>query len=153
RRAYYGMLSYADDLLGRLLQTLETLRLAENTIVVVTSDHGDMLGERGLWYKMVFFERAIRVPLIVAGPGIAAGRCIPARVSHVDPAPSFTDLAGGDGDNDAIDGRSVVPLLHDQDSSREVFGEYTAEGYDHPLVMIRRGQWKFIHSESEGSFL
>ena len=62
RHAYYAMISYADDLLGQLLMKLDLLGLAGNTIVVATSDHGDMLGERGLWYKMNFFERAVRVP-------------------------------------------------------------------------------------------
>jgi choline-sulfatase len=110
-----------------------------------------MLGERGLWYKMVFFERAIRVPLVFAGPGIPAGRRVPEPVSHVDLMPSFTALAGSE---TAHDGRSLLPLLEGQaDPTREVVGQYTGEGYDHPLIMLRREGWKFIHSQAEGSFL
>ena len=144
RRAYYGMLSYCDALLGRLLATLEVLGQTENTLVIVTSDHGDMLGERGLWYKMVFFERAIRVPLIFAGPGISPGRRLPAPVSHVDLRPTLATIAAGG-----------VPSLLESETGhpREVIGQYMGEGYDHPLVMIRRDHWKFIHSEAEGSFL
>ena len=153
RRAYYGMLSYCDALLGRLLASLDVLGLTDDTLIVVTSDHGDMLGERGLWYKMVFFERAVRVPLIFAGPGIPAGRRVPETVSHVDLMPSLSAIAGGTQD-DTIDGRSLLPLLEGQlDHPREVVGEYMGEGYDHPLIMIRRDHWKFIHSEAEGSFL
>jgi choline-sulfatase len=147
RRAYYGMLSYCDALLGRLLAALEVLGLTESTRVIVTSDHGDMLGERGLWYKMVFFERAIRVPLVFAGPEIAARRRVPEPVSHVDLFPTLVE-AGDD-----IDGRSLAPLLDGRSAPREVIGEYMGEGYDHPLVMLRREHWKFIHSEAEGSFL
>jgi choline-sulfatase len=151
RRAYYGMLGYCDSLLGRLLERLEVLGLRDDTLVVVTSDHGDMLGERGLWYKMVFFERAIRVPLVCAGPGLPAGRRVSAPVSHLDLMPTFTAIAGGAA---ACDGRSLLPLLADETgAAREVVGEYMAEGYDHPLVMLRREHWKFIHSEAEGSFL
>ncbi len=151
RRAYYGMLSYCDSLLGRLMDRLDMLGLTENTVVVVTSDHGDMLGERGLWYKMVFFERAIRAPLVFAGPGIPAGRRVPEPVSHLDLMPTFTALAGGE---TAGDGHSLLPLLQGQaDPTREVIGQYMGEGYDHPLIMLRRAQWKFIHSQAEGSFL
>src|SRR5262249_55765084 len=69
RRAYYAMIDYVDDQMGRLLQALALAGLAESTIVVATADHGDMLGERGLWYKMTFHERAMRVPLLLAAPG------------------------------------------------------------------------------------
>jgi choline-sulfatase len=151
RRAYYGMLSYCDSLLGRLLERLDVLGLSDNTVVVVTSDHGDMLGERGLWYKMVFFERAIRVPLIFAGPGIPTARRVPEPVSHLDLLPTLNSLAGGEA---AGDGRSLLRLFSgDRDPTREVVGQYMGEGYDHPLIMLRRAGWKFIHSESEGSFL
>ncbi len=69
RHAYLGAIAYVDDQLGRLMQALARERLADDTIVILTSDHGEMLGERGLWYKMSFFEGASRVPLVVASPG------------------------------------------------------------------------------------
>ncbi|MEK9860981.1 MAG: sulfatase-like hydrolase/transferase, partial [Alphaproteobacteria bacterium] len=71
RRAYYANTSYFDSKVGELVRTLEEAQMLDNTIVIVTADHGDMLGERGLWYKMNFFEHSARVPLIMAGPGIA----------------------------------------------------------------------------------
>jgi choline-sulfatase len=141
RRAYYGMLSYCDALLGRLLAAIDVLGKSENTLIVVTSDHGDMLGERGLWYKMVFFERAVRVPLVFAGPGIPAEQRVAAPVSHLDLRPTLAAIAD-----------EKTPALL-QGGTGEVIGQYMGEGYDHPLVMLRRDQWKFIHSEAEGSFL
>jgi choline-sulfatase len=150
RRAYYGMLSYCDSLLGRLLDRLDMLGLSNDTVVVVTSDHGDMLGERGLWYKMVFFERAIRVPMVFAGPGIPAGKRVADPVSHLDLMPSLTAIGG---EESAGDGRNLLPLLQASDGQREVVGQFMGEGYDHPLIMLRRERWKFIHSEAEGSFL
>ena len=65
RHAYYGEIAYVDDQVGRLLAALERFGLTRDTVVLVTADHGEMLGERGLWYKMHFFEWALRVPLIV----------------------------------------------------------------------------------------
>ena len=75
RRAYYANVSYFDSKIGALVQTIEEMGQMDNTIIIVTADHGDMLGEKGLWYKMNFFEHAARVPLIMAGPGVA--RAIP----------------------------------------------------------------------------
>ena len=79
RRAYYGAVSYVDDQIGVLLATLADARFADNTVVMLLADHGDMLGERGLWYKMSFFEPACRIPLIVHAPGRFAAR----RVARV----------------------------------------------------------------------
>ncbi len=76
RRAYFGACSYIDSNVGKLLQTLEDTGLADDTLIVFSGDHGDMLGERGLWYKMHWFEMAARVPLLISAPGqFAAGRC------------------------------------------------------------------------------
>ena len=86
RRAYFGACSYIDDNIGKLLKTLEDTGLAEDTIIVFSGDHGDMLGERGLWYKMHWFEMAARVPLLVYAPGqFKAGR-VSAAVSTADHA-------------------------------------------------------------------
>jgi choline-sulfatase len=146
RRAYYAMISYCDDLLGRLMRTLEIAGVADDTIIVVTSDHGDMLGERGLWYKMNFYDRAIRVPLIVAGPGIKRQR-VKAPVSHLDLLPTFLDLVRNDAPRDLLDGASLWPSLTRGTAPKgELVGEYCGEGYDAPVVMIRRGCHKFLHS-------
>ena len=74
RRAYYACVSYIDDKVGKILATLRELGLADNTIVLFTADHGDMLGERGLWYKMAPFEGSARVPLIFSAPWLRSPR-------------------------------------------------------------------------------
>lgn len=156
RRAYYGMLSYSDALAGRMIDTLKALDAYETTIVVVTSDHGDMLGERGLWYKMAFFERAVRVPLIVAGPGIGVGKKVTRLVSHLDLFPTFRDLSGHGAQVTAA-GRSLWPDLGESGGGDggdgEVVAEYLGEGYQEPAIMIRRGQRKFVYSRDDGSLL
>jgi choline-sulfatase len=151
RRAYYAMISYCDDVLGRLLSTLAVSGLSDNTIVVVTSDHGDMLGERGLWYKMTFYERAVRVPLLLAGPGIKPRRRIGEAVSHLDLLPTLGGLAGTRVDRSELDGRDLSPALKGGVLKQGgVIGEYMGEGYDAPVVMIRRGARKFVYSVTDG---
>ncbi len=152
RHAYYGAISYVDDRIGELLQALEASGQAENTIVIVTSDHGDMLGERGMWFKMSFFEWACRVPLIVHAPG----RFAPARrsrnVSLVDLLPTLLDLAGAEQEPATpLDGRSLVPLIGNADAEwpDTVFGEYLAEGSVAPIFMLRRGRYKYVACEAD----
>ena len=151
RHAYYGAIAYIDDLLGRLMAALRSAGLAEETIVVLTSDHGEMLGERGLWYKMSFFEGASRVPLVVASPGRFAPRRVGASVSLVDLMPTLVDFSGGNAQSlgTAIDGHSLAPHLRGGAGHDEAIGEYLAEGAISPVVMIRRGEFKFIHSPAD----
>ncbi|HEY9213309.1 MAG TPA: choline-sulfatase [Ancylobacter sp.] len=152
RRAYYGAISYVDDNVGRLMAALRATNLADDTLVIVTSDHGEMLGERGFWYKMSFFEGACRVPLIVHAPGhFAAGR-VKGAVSLVDMLPTLVDIAHEGRTPDyvsPIDGRSLLPHLSNGGGHDGVIGEYLAEGAIAPLIMLRQGAWKFIHSPAD----
>jgi choline-sulfatase len=93
RRAYYGAISYVDDQIGLIRRTLAESALADDTVVILLADHGDMLGERGLWYKMSFFEGAARVPLIVNAPRRFAPRRVAQSVSLVDILPTLVELA------------------------------------------------------------
>jgi choline-sulfatase len=148
RHAYYGAISYVDDHLGRLLRALEATGLARDTVVMVTSDHGEMLGERGLWYKMSFFEGACRVPLIVHAPHRFAQRRVTSVASLADILPTLVEI-GHDGEGSeplCIDGRSLIPHLCGEAGHDEAFGEYLAEGAIAPIVMIRRGRYKFVLS-------
>ncbi|MFI8746300.1 choline-sulfatase [Pseudomonas sp. NPDC077186] len=150
RRAYFGACSYIDDNIGKLLRTLEECGLAEDTIVVFSGDHGDMLGERGLWYKMHWFEMAARVPLLVHAPKRFAAHRVSQSVSTLDLLPTLVELAGGQVDAGlALDGRSLLAHLQGAGGHDEVLGEYMAEGSTSPLMMIRRGPWKFVYSEQD----
>ncbi|MFA3919710.1 choline-sulfatase [Ruegeria hyattellae] len=151
RRAYLANVSYFDSKIGELVQTLDEIDALDNTIIIVTADHGDMLGERGLWYKMNFFEHSARVPLVMAGPGITSGSASNA-VSLVDLLPTLIDVAGGDISmvGEPIDGRSLMPLARGEDDPvDEAIGEYCAEMTGYPVIMIRRGSLKFVHCDSD----
>ncbi|MGO1439830.1 MAG: sulfatase-like hydrolase/transferase [Brevibacterium yomogidense] len=107
RHAYYAAVAYIDDHVGRIRQRLDELGLAENTVVVVTSDHGDMLGEKGLWYKMSPYEQSARVPLIVWGPeGLVPRGRFANPVSLLDLGATMMELAeaGPAGSSEAGDG-------------------------------------------------
>lgn len=150
RRAYFGACSYIDDNIGKLLKTLKECGLAEDTLIVFSGDHGDMLGERGLWYKMHWFEMAARVPLLVHAPKRFAAHRVSQSVSTLDLLPTLVELAGGQIDAGLeLEGRSLLPHLKGEGGHDEVLGEYMAEGTLSPLMMIRRGPWKFVYSEQD----
>ncbi len=149
RHAYYAAISYVDDKVGEVLGALRDASLDHETVIVFTADHGEMLGERGLWYKMSFFEQSARVPLLVRMPGRASPRRVAAPVTLLDLAPTLLELAGGSGPGELgedLDGMSLLGLLGDGAAPRSagVFGEYLAEGVTAPAVMIRRGRFKFV---------
>lgn len=148
RRAYYAAISYFDDHVGALLGALGEADLAENTIVLVLADHGEMLGERGMWFKMSFHEGSARVPLIIHAPERFGARRVAAPVSLADILPTLAAIAGGGWEPDYAtdhEGRSLLPYCEGRGEAGAVFGEYCAEGVPAPMVMIRRGSLKFIH--------
>ncbi len=148
RRAYFANISYLDDKVGEFIDTLQRTRMLDDTIILFCSDHGDMLGERGLWFKMCFYEGSARVPLMIAGPGVEPGLYTD-PVSNLDVLPTLADLAGiGLG---AIapwtDGISLKPQMHGQARTAPVLIEYAAEGSHAPMVAIRDGRFKYVHCE------
>jgi len=152
RRAYYGAISYVDDQIARLVAVLRDTGRLDNTVIVVTSDHGEMLGERGAWYKMSCYEGAARVPLIIWSPRLFAARRVPEAVSTMDLLPTLEDIASAAGPHEAtgpLDGRSLLPHLSGHPGRDEAVAEYLAEGAIAPIVMIRRGRHKFIHSPAD----
>ncbi len=154
RHGYYASMSYVDERIGDVLAAFDACGLADNSVVIFTSDHGDFLGEHGLFYKMSFREHAAHVPLIVSAPGRLAPLRVSGPVSLLDLTPTLADLArpGLSGDLAMpVDGRSLVPLLDGAAESDDAtaVGEYLAESTLGPMVMIRRGRWKFIHTPSD----
>ncbi len=144
RAAYYGLVTTLDRNLERLLQALDATRLAETTQVIYTSDHGDLCGEHGLWWKDSFYEGSVRVPLLWAGPGVARpGRAEKRVVSLCDLAPTLTALAEAP-ELPGARGQSLAALLQGgpaEAASGRAFAETCAIGQQ-PARMIRQGPWK-----------
>ena len=119
--AYYASVTYMDAQVGRILDAVDRLGIADKTVVVFISDHGWLLGEHGSWQKPSLFEPACRVPLIVRAPGFekSAGSKVAALTEFVDLYPTFAELAGlGDEVPEVVQGRSLVPLLSDPSGQR-----------------------------------
>jgi choline-sulfatase len=158
RHAYYAAISYVDERIGMVLHALRETGLDESTVVAFTADHGEMLGERGLWYKMSLFDGSARVPLIFRGPGVVAESVVSSPASLLDLAPTLLELAGAASTGADLDGRSLVPALTgERDASlvpalagegdaslAPVICEYHAEGVNHPAAMVRSGAHKLI---------
>ena len=149
RHAYLANCSWLDDMVGTLLQSLEATGASDSTVVLFTSDHGDMLGERGLWFKKHFFDHAARVPLILHAPRRFPGARRSEPVSLVDLLPTLCGLAEIDLTDRAPrppDGASLLPLCGDAATAwdRPVFAEMTSEGVPSPMFMVRRGRFKLM---------
>ena len=150
RRAYFANLSYVDDKIGEILGVLERGGMAEDTAVVFLADHGDMLGERGLWFKMSFREGSARVPLMIAAPRMPAGR-VDAPVSTLDVTPTLGEIAGvGPGEVAPwIDGTGLSEIARGARERGPVPMEYAAEGSVAPMVALRDGAWKLVLCEAD----
>ena len=142
RRAYFANISYLDDKIGEMLAVLKDT--GQEAVIIFVSDHGDMLGERGLWFKMSFYEGSSRVPLMIAAPDLPAGR-IDTPVSNIDVTPTLCDLAGVSMDEVApwTDGESLLELARGGERTSPVAMEYAAEASYAPLVSLRYGKWKY----------
>jgi choline-sulfatase len=150
RRSYFANISYIDDHVGTIVDVLTRTRMLDDTLILFCSDHGDMLGERGLWFKMNFLEASARVPLMIAGAGITPQK-ITTPTSNIDFAPTVCDLIGIDIDpiRPWTDGISLKPLLAGEERTEPVRMEYVAEGSIAPIVGLRSGGYKFIYCPTD----
>jgi choline-sulfatase len=143
RQAYFANISYVDDKIGEVMAALKATR--QEAIILFLSDHGDMLGERGLWFKMNFFEGSAGVPLMISAPGITPAH-IETPVSTLDVTPTLCALAGIDLSEVMpwTDGQSLVPLMTGTGGRDAVAMEYAAEASEAPMVGLRHGPWKLV---------
>ena len=143
---YYGLCTFLDDRIGRILQAIEAAGLADTTRIIYASDHGDSIGNRGLWGKSVLYEESCGIPLIVAGPGVPAGRTCGTPVSLIDSYPTILDGVGLTADDDTLPGRSLFGIAAaDDDRDRIVLSEYHAVASPSAGFMVRRDNLKYLH--------
>jgi choline-sulfatase len=147
--SYYGLCSWLDSNIGKVLNALDSTGLASNTTVVYSSDHGDNVGARGLWGKSNMYEESCAIPMIMAGPDIEHGTC-DTPVSLLDLSVTISshfslaiELDEIHGDVRGQDLRAIAAAKYDDE--RVVFSEYHAAGAVTGAFMIRRGPWKYIY--------
>ncbi len=145
RRIYYAMVMEVDHMLGEVLRAADAAGLADDTIVIFTSDHGEMNMEHGTFYKGSAYDSAVRVPLVFRGPGVRAGQRITRCTSLVDVYPTLADLAGLDNLAE-LDGWSLAPDLRGEPSDHPdwALAEVHDTGCDTGVFMLRAGEWKYI---------
>ncbi|NQV98510.1 MAG: sulfatase-like hydrolase/transferase [Rhodospirillales bacterium] len=151
RAAYYALTETFDTMVGQVLAKLQELGLAENTLIVYTSDHGDQIGERGLWWKQTFYDDSCKVPMILSWPGVfPEGQRRKQIVNLIDLAATVLDAANAPALPN-IDGRSFLPVIHNASAPwlDETYSEYCtdgmaawAQGIPTQQRMIRAGKWK-----------
>lgn len=148
RELYYGLTDWVDNEIGKVLAALRTHpEIAENTVIIYTADHGENMGEHGLWWKNCMFEQSSRVPLVISWPKRWAGsqRRVGAS-SHFDLAQTVAEIGGGHTPDD-WNGESMVPWMDNRHHAwkdyavSEYYSHNTASGY----VMSRSGQWKYVY--------
>jgi arylsulfatase A-like enzyme len=162
--AYMGLIKQCDDQLGRILEHLEQTDTLKDTMIVLTSDHGDYLGDHWLGEKDLFHEQSVKVPMIIydprAGADATRGTTSDALVESIDLAPTFVDFAGGKIADHILEGRSLTPLMHGETVKwRDVaISEYDYSATpqavklglaprDARLFMVFDGRYKLMHAE------
>jgi choline-sulfatase len=145
--AYYGMVTFLDHNIGRILAALEASGQAENTRIIYTTDHGEQLGEHGMWWKSSMLEASVGIPLIVAGPDIPEGKVSNTNVNLVDCFPGIVEAVGAKlAPQDAdLPGESIFELAQQEDRDRVSFSEYHAIFSPSAAFMLRTGRYKYIH--------
>jgi choline-sulfatase len=144
---YYGMVSFVDDLIGNVLAALDASGQRGRTRILYTTDHGEHLGDHGLWWKRAMYESATAVPLILSGPDVPAGRRVRTNASLIDLFPTVVAGAGArfaDVDAD-LPGRSLLDLATAPAASRSIFSEYHGAGSAAGSYMLRTDRFKYVH--------
>ena len=154
RHTYFAMISALDEMVGRVLQTIDDLGLRDNTYVIFSSDHGEMAGDQNQILKRSMYEASSHVPLIVCGPDVQKGKTIDTPVSLVDFYPTFMDMAGINYANFAstssypqtLDGESFLPQLTGTDERQRnwIMCEYHGDRCATGTFMLRQGDWKYV---------
>ncbi len=143
RHAYYGYVSFLDHHVGRLMRALEASGQADETLVIYVSDHGEMLGNHGMWAKMNMYEESSAIPLIASGPGMPSNARCQAPASHIDLQPTILKAHGLD-DVPGLDGIALQDLASGGREDRAVLCEYHERGAVTGMFMVRWRHWKYI---------
>lgn len=146
--SYYGLCSFLDDQVGKIIDTIHNTDLAENTRIIYTTDHGDTVGNHGVWFKSTMFEGSVGVPFIMSGPDLPKGEEVNTNISLVDCFPTIIESVGAEltEEDKNLPGTSLFSVIEEESTSqRTVFSEYHAMGFSAGVFMIRKDRYKLIY--------
>lgn len=145
--AYFGLVSFLDDNVGKILAALESTGLYASTRVMYSTDHGDNLGTRGMWGKSTMYEESAGIPMILAGPDVPAGKVCDTPVTLADGFPTFIHALGAQAhpDDSQLPGHSLLDIANGVAPQRTILSEYHAAGAPTGAYMIRHGKYKYVH--------
>jgi len=143
RASYYGLCSFLDYQVGRVMDALEASGQAQNTLIIYTSDHGDHNGDRGLWTKMTLYDESAAVPMIIAGPGVPENKVVSTLASLVDIYPTILSAVGAGDDGKKRPGIALQTLANSDDFERPILSEYHDGGSPTGMFMLRNKRWKY----------
>lgn len=144
---YYAMCTYVDQQIGRMLAALDQHNLTERTRIIYTTDHGAMVGAKGLWGKFTMYDEAAAVPFLMAGPDVPQSKVVNTPISLVDCFPTILEAVGAQpAPEDAnLPGESLWSITQSPDYERTIFSEYHAAGTQNGIYMVCDGRYKYIH--------
>ena len=158
RHAYYGMISYIDEKIGKIVNLLEETNQKDNTAIFFVSDHGEMLGERGMWFKQCYWEWSSHVPMIAAIPGVSKGVRSSVVTSLVDLLPTIIEIGRNDNDRalvEKLSGKSLIPFTNGKGnvSNSIAISDYYHIGPCLPTRMVRKNDFKLIYTHGHPHLL
>ena len=143
RASYYGLCSFLDTQIGRVLDALEASGQRDKTLIIYTSDHGDHNGDRGLWTKMTLFDESTAIPMIIAGPEVPSNHVVSTLTSLVDIYPTILSANGVKDDDIPRPGTNLMQLAQEEPYDRPVLSEYHDGGSPTGMFMLRNMRWKY----------
>ena len=143
RRGYYACVDYVDQQLGRIRETLARIGISDTTNLIYASDHGEMLGEFGMWWKCSLYEASARIPIIAIGPDFQGGKRIKTPVNLLDIQAEFFRSTGAAMPADRVG--TPLQNIPENDRNTIVFSEYHGHGASESAFLVRRGHWKLIY--------
>ena len=145
--AYYGICTFLDTQIGRVLTALENEGMKANTRIIYTSDHGEHLGSRGIYGKFTMYEEASAIPFIISGPDVPQGKVVDTPISLIDCYPTVLEAVGcpSNEDDQTRSGESIWEIAQAENTNRTVFAEYHAIGSQHAFYMLRDMCYKFLY--------
>ena len=144
--AYYGMISYLDDNIGKLLAALADTGIADRTRVIYTSDHGESMGQKGMFSKCNMFEESVGIPMILNGPGVPAANAVDAPTQLLDVFPTVLECTGTEPTDEdrALPGTSLLRIAEGERPQRSILSEQHSAGARSAVFMLRRDRYKYV---------